>query len=133
MARAVSGGLNFLALAIYSRILSPGEYGHYAMAVVIVGLGDAALFQGLRLGLFRFMPAFEHRREAFFATIAMGFLGLVGLSGVVALAALAGLSDPGLRWLVGMALVLLWVQAWFQLNLEMVRSQLSPRQYGYMV
>lgn len=133
MARGVSGGLNFLALAIYSRLLSPSEYGYYALAVVIVGLGDAALFQGLRLGLFRFMPAFEHRQKAFLATIAVGFLGLVGLSGLVALIALAGLHDPALRRLFGMALILLWVQAWFQLNLEMVRSQLSPRQDGYMV
>ncbi len=133
MARGVSGGLNFLALAIYSRLLTPGEYGRYAMAVVIVGLGDAALFQGLRLGFFRFMPAFETRREAFFATIAIGFLGLVGFSGLVALIALAGLQNPALRQLLWMALILLWVQAWFQLNLEMVRSQLSPRQYGYMV
>ncbi len=133
MARGVSGGLNFLALAIYSRILSPTEYGYYAMAVVIVGLGDAALFQGLRFGLFRFMPVYETRREAFLATIAVGFLGLVGLSAGLALIALAGLHDPALHRLVAMALILLWVQAWFQLNLEMVRSQLSPQQYGYMV
>ncbi len=133
MARGMSGGLNVLTLAIYSRLLSPSDYGRYAMAVVIVGLGDAVLFQWLRLGTFRFLPAYEKQPEAFRATIAVGFLGLVGLSGALTLAALIGVRDPVLRQLIWMAVLVLWIQAWFQLNLEWVRCQLLPQRYGYMV
>lgn len=130
--RGIPGVINFFALALYTRLLFPEEYGHYALVIAGVGLANAVLFQWLSLGLLRFMPAHKERQEAFLSTLFVGFWGLVGVTGLLGGAALLLVANPVMRGLVALGVGLLWVQAWFELNLTLMRSQLSPKRYGLL-
>ncbi len=37
--------VTLLAIAVYTRLLPPEEYGQYALIIAWVGLGNAVLFQ----------------------------------------------------------------------------------------
>ena len=132
-ARGIPGVINFFALALYTRLLSPEEYGHYALVIAGVGLANAVLFQWLRLGLLRLLPAHKEKREAFLSTLLVGFWALVGVTGLLGGVALLIVPDPVVRGLLPLGVGLLWVQAWFELNLTLVQSQLSPKRYGFLV
>jgi len=132
LARGLPGILNFLALAVYTRLLSPEIYGKYALVIAAVGFADAAIFHWLRLGLLRFLPAYHNNREVFLSNVVIGLIGLMVLSGCVAGVALIFTNDPAMRALLALGLGLLWIQALFMLNLELARSQLSPISYGLM-
>lgn len=45
LARGLPGLINFAALAVYTRLLGPEEYGRYALVIAAVGLANAVLFQ----------------------------------------------------------------------------------------
>jgi O-antigen/teichoic acid export membrane protein len=129
VARGVPGILNFLAIALYTRLLDPEIYGEYTLLLTAVGLADALVFQWLRLGLLRFLPEAGSARSEFLHTIRVLFLfAALGSAIVTALAWLVlPLQAAGL---IALALGLLWLQGWFELNLELIRTQLSPLRYG---
>ena len=126
------GVVHLLALAIYTRLLSPEEYGQYALIIAGVGLANVVVFRWLNLGLLRFIAAYQGRQEVFLSTVAAGFIGLLGLSGVICAICLFFITNSQLRilWLIG--LVLLWLQAFFDLNQELARTQFSPSRYGLL-
>lgn len=131
LARGLSGIINFLAIVLYTRLLLPEEYGQYALAIAWVGLANAIFFQWLRLGLLRFFPAYLEGPDSLLSTIRLGFLWLMLLTGGLgALALLFFWSNPLWRGLIGLSVLLLWAQAWFELDLELIRSQLKPITYG---
>jgi O-antigen/teichoic acid export membrane protein len=129
-ARGLPGVINLLAMALYTRLLSPDDYGRYALVIAGVGLANVTLFQWLRLGMLRFLPAYEKRQEVFLSTIVAGYIGLIVVSGLVGVITLVFTSDSVLRGLVILGIILLWIQAFFEINLELVRIQLKPGRYG---
>lgn len=131
LARGVPGLISLSAIAIYTRLLAPEDYGHYALVIAGVGLANKLLYEWLRLGLLRFAPAMREQQDRLLATIAATFLGLVVTTGAIGAVALA-LTDPRLRWLIAAGVPLLWIQALFDLQLERARSQLLPKRYGLM-
>ncbi len=132
LARGVPGLVNFLAIAIYTRWLAPGEYGYYALVLAAVGLLDSVLFQWLRLGLLRFLPAQGNRPHELLATLFIAFLGTVAFTSLLGLVALLVWSEQLDYRLLVAGVVLLWVQGWYELNLELARSRLEPLRYGWM-
>lgn len=132
VARGVPGIVNFLAIAIYTRLLVAEEYGRYALVIAGVGLFNVLFFQWLRLALLRFLPAHRDDPTPLLSTVLAGFSGLVLLTGALGLLAGGLWPDPTWRSLLLVALPMLWAQAWFELNLELARSQLQPGRYGLM-
>jgi O-antigen/teichoic acid export membrane protein len=131
LARGVPGLISLLAIAVYTRLLAPEEYGQYALVIAGVGLVNKLLYEWLRLGLLRFAPALRERQDTLLATIAATYLGLVVTTGAIGGLALA-LTDPLSRWMIAAGIPLLWIQAVFDLQLERARSQLLPKRYGLM-
>ncbi len=132
LARGVPGIVNFLAIAVYTRLLVPDEYGAYSLALASVALADSFLFHWLRLGLLRFLPADGPSRSGFLASVRTVFL--LASAGLLVLVLL--LSPLLGRWLPpGLLLAsvfLLVTQGFFELNLEVVRSGLTPARYGLL-
>ena len=131
LARGVPGLISLLAIAVYTRLLTPQDYGHYVLVIAGVALANKLGYEWLRLGLLRFSPAMREQQDRLLATIAGAFLGLVVTTGAVGAVALA-LIDPKFRWLIAAGVPLLWIQALFDLALERARSQLLPKRYGLM-
>jgi O-antigen/teichoic acid export membrane protein len=132
LARGVPGLLSLAAIAVYTRLLGPGEYGQYALVVASVGLWNKLFFEWLRLALLRFRPGYKDRLDVFDATIAAGFLALVGGTAVLGGIALLVAGHLLPRTLLVTGIVLLWIQALFDLEVERARSELRPNRYGLM-
>jgi len=129
LARGLPGIVNFLAIAVYTRLLSPEEYGRYALAVAGVGLASVVLFQWICLSVLRFLPAYQ-TPTVLLSSVKGIYYTLVGITGLAALVGTA--IGVAARWerLLFFALPLLWLQAWFDLNLEVARASLQPVKYG---
>jgi len=130
LARGAPGIINFLTIAVYTRLLEPEIYGQYTLVVTGVGLFNSVFFQWLRLGLLRFFPAYLEDSRQLLSSLFFGYLSVVAVTGVLGFLAYVFWPDPGWRGLIALGMTLLWVQAWYELNLELVRSQLSPLRYG---
>ena len=130
LARGIPGLINFLAIVIYTRLLEPTEYGRYAVVLASVGLVNVFLFQWLRLGVTRFLQYYSNKekKEAFLSSISICFAVVVMITGFLTGISTLIFPDHKGFWILGM--FLLWAQAWFELNLELLRSQLSPTIYG---
>ncbi|WP_258359792.1 oligosaccharide flippase family protein [Moorella sulfitireducens (nom. illeg.)] len=132
LARGFPGLVNFLAIAVYTRFLAPEEYGRYALVVAGVGFFNVVFFQWLRLALLRFLPAHLENPSLLLSTLLACFFVLATLTGGIGLLLACLWPDPVWRGLILLAVPLLWVEGWFELNLELARSRLQPLRYGLM-
>ncbi|GIV17139.1 MAG: hypothetical protein KatS3mg022_2574 [Armatimonadota bacterium] len=129
MARGLPGLINFLSIAVYTRLLSPDEYGRYALVVAGIGLVNIVCFQWLSLSVLRFLPAHQTPETLLASVKAMYYL----LAGAITLIVLTGLLvgvPASWKGLILLALALLWAQTWFDINLEVTRTRLQPTRYG---
>lgn len=132
-ARGLPGLLSFVALMLYTRLLSAADFGRYALVLAGVGLVHVIVFQWLQLVLARFLPANRDVSHAVLQPILALFLLLAGLvSGVGFVLALL-LRAPVWQLLIALAVPLTVAQAWLQINLTLASTQLAPARYGYML
>jgi len=132
----VRGGPAVISLAgllLFTHLLVPAEFGQYALIIAGVGVANAGFFWWLQLGLLRFLPGAGAERPRLLSAVVSGYAGGVLATVPVALS-LVVLAPGGLpRPLIVMGCILLWTQAWHELNLEMARSDLSPGRYGKLL
>jgi O-antigen/teichoic acid export membrane protein len=132
LARGLPGIVNFLAIAIYTRMLLPDEYGRYALVIAGVGLFNVVFFEWLKLSLNRFMPAYLENPKPLLATILAVFTAITLITGVFGLFLAGVFPDPAWQRLIMLAVPLLWAQGWFELNLTLSAVKLLPLRYGLM-
>lgn len=111
------------AVVVYTRLLAPDQYGHYALAITAIQWLQSVLFFWLHSGVARFYEARRVQGQLpSLLTVAYGS-GL-GLSGLLALAiglAAVLLDDPW-RWLVMAALATLIARSLLLIGLEAHRA-----------
>ena len=98
LARGVPAAISFAALAVYTRILSPEEFGLYALAMTAVTLGNALLFRWLNAGVKRYVFRYRKERGPFLATVATAFGAAVLVATAIAACAagrMAPVLSPG--------------------------------------
>lgn len=124
--------LSLSALVIFTRILTPAEYGVYSLTILVAGVGNAVLLQWLSLGVGRYLPAAgdkedENRLLTTAKSISFTvFVVVIVLS--LGCAALGGFSKFSIIfWVVGF---LFAVQGWHELNLKILNTSLKPFDYG---
>lgn len=133
LARGLPGLVNFAALALYTRLLSPTEYGQYSLALALVSFLQMLLFGWLNLGVLRFLPRFGNQRQMFFSTIVVAYSCVAGTGLGMALLAWLITTDPTLAKLSLASGLLLVSWAFFELNLQLQNSQFNPYRYGSMM
>ena len=86
-----------LSISIYTRLLSPAEYGVYALIVSGVTMAYAATMQWLTFSLGRFLPAYPEREEIVLSHVAASYLvvALIVVLGVSLAAPLLELDGQG--------------------------------------
>lgn len=129
-ARGLPAIVNFLAIALYTRFLSPEQYGRYILIVAAAGFANILLFHWLRHGVLRFLPRTGERPEALLSTLLFGFGASVLISAAGAILAYLLIAEPLSRSVILFGTLLLWVQAWFDLNLHVTESQVRPVRFG---
>ncbi len=133
LARGIPGLVNVAALALFTRLLAPDEFGRYALVIIGVGLANVVVFQWLRLVLARFLQASRDDLERFLAGILSLFLTLSVV--VTGTGFLLGVLWPDPVWqkLLMLSVLLLVTEAWFELNLSIAQAEVKPVQYGKLL
>lgn len=129
--RVVSGLLSFLTVSIYTRLLSPKEYGGYALIAITVAMMNMLFYFWQRVSLLRFLPTRADDPEPLYASSAVGYLISCLLTGLIVFPAIILGEKEGIsKTLVLTGLILLWSEALFELVLEFFRARLSPGRYA---
>lgn len=131
---AARGGpaiVSFLTIAVLTRLMTTDAYGRYQL--VMAGVGFAGIsFRWLRLSLLRFLPAYKKRSKRLFSVVLSFFVLISLITGGIGLASIGFIESSVWQGLIAVSIILLWVKSWYELNLELARSQLNPRRYGWL-
>lgn len=134
IARGLPGVINLAVLFLYTRLLSPEQYGIYTLVLAGVEFSNVLLFQWIRYGFLRFYPVFEKQNKIqFISTVTFTYIGLFVITGLLGFLiwSIGPIKDvPFGIWFIG--IILLWVLAGYEITLDLKRSQLRPKQYAQM-
>ncbi|MEK5058187.1 hypothetical protein BK126_07860 [Paenibacillus sp. FSL H7-0326] len=128
VSRIIPSIIGLLAILVYTRLLSPSQYGNYALFITMINFINVIFFQWLRVGLLRHLPGtVEDNLMSFQKTILTGFL----LTSIVIIC----ISPIGLIITNDILLIMLvllngLILGWFELNQTLYRTLLKPKKYG---
>ncbi|MCC6241172.1 MAG: polysaccharide biosynthesis C-terminal domain-containing protein [Phycisphaerales bacterium] len=132
LARGLPGILAFAAIPVFSRLLSPEDYGRYALVIAAVELLNALLFQWTRLSLLRYNAVYRDQPDALRSTL----LSVTILTNTVLVLVAGGLwLIPALApWHSPIAAggIVLIVQSFYDLVCEQARATLKPWHFMLM-
>jgi O-antigen/teichoic acid export membrane protein len=134
LGRLIPGLINFSALAIYSRILTPEEYGIYALAFSTILLLNTIFYQWIRVSLLRLLPSCKNESEKrdLSAYLSVGFVISSFFALIAALCIYLFLyENMKFSKIIIPSLLLLWVYGIFEIGLEFLRSNLKPKSYVF--
>ena len=133
VARAVPALLSFGTLVLFTHILSPADYGYYALVIAGVALAKVLAFSWLEMAALRMLPASADPARHLLPTTLALFGWLMAGTAALALPLAWWLWPHGHGGTVLMGLALLWVSAWLELALAMSQARLRPRAYGLLM
>lgn len=132
-ARALPAVLTVVAIAVYTRLLEPREYGRYALVFSAVVLFNIAFFYWIKVALVRFHAAHAAAPGALYRSVLACYgMTCAGVAAIGALALAVAWDDPAWRALVALAVPLVCVQGWFELNLSLATAQARPARFGLL-
>ena len=131
--RAGNGIFAIATLAVFTRLLSPAEYGIYALGMAIVTVASAICFQWLSVAIGRFYPmhlddpanVLEVAARGFWIAAAAAtllFLGALPLHEVLGV-------DPAL---IGILFLITVMLGRYTLSLQLANTQAAPVRYGFL-
>lgn len=133
LARGLPGLVSFAALIIYTRLLSPDDYGRYALVIAGVSVAGVLVFQWQRLVLARWLMMREDEPQRFLGEMLHMFVLLALAAGAVGFMVTLGMPDPVWRRLAAWGLAVFVAQGWFELNLTLASVQFAPARYGWIL
>lgn len=133
LARGVPGIIQLISLTLFTRLLLPAEYGKFSLVMTGAGLANAVLYNWIRLGLLRFRPEYDDNQTVFLSTIFRCYGILCLATGLVGALTLFFIADPIWKLLVAIGICLVWITALFEINLQWLRSKMSPMKYGVIL
>ena len=129
-ARGLPGLINFAILVVYTRLLTPDQYGQYAIVIALVGLLNMLFFEWLHLGLLRYLSSKIVSKQVFLSTVLTVFLVMIATCAIIGLVWYGVSSGMGKYHLIIPGLALLLCTGFFNLNLQLKSAQLLPIKYG---
>lgn len=133
LTRGGTGVVSFAAILIYSRLLTPEEYGITSIVLSSVWLAQAFGFRWINMSITRFIPGTTtENRGAVMSTFAVMTIIVMILSAFLVIPAMmtsSRLAEYGELVLLGVAT--LWLISLSEFNQDIFRSQLMPNQYGW--
>jgi len=120
----------FLLFVVFARILSPQEFGAYALAMAILGTVNMVLFQGFGDALIQVEHLDEARISTAFWTNMLLALGMILLLQVIALLAPALFGEPLLRPVISAVAFLCIPRALISVHNALFRRTLDLRVFA---
>ncbi|SFU57870.1 Membrane protein involved in the export of O-antigen and teichoic acid [Nitrosomonas eutropha] len=131
-ARGLPGIVNFLALAVYTRLLTSEDFGRYSLVIAGVGLVHVVVFQWLLLVCGRFLPTHIDQPQTVLRPVLAIFLFLSVIFALAAYVVASVWAAPEWHSIIPVAIVLTITQAWHELNLRLATARLDPGRYGVL-
>ncbi|WP_010197244.1 oligosaccharide flippase family protein [Bacillus sp. m3-13] len=132
LSHGVPALVSFASIAIFTRLLSPEEYGMYALVFAVAGMVNAVLFEWLKLSLLRYYPKYKEDSR-FLETIKLSFLALIVATLVVGVITMFFFQGKEFSPIfIFLTLLFSWTQSWNSINLTLMRAKLSPKSYGML-
>lgn len=134
-AKIIPGFLGFLAVIIYTRVLTPKEYGLYVLAITTISIVVTLSFGWLSKSILRYFEEYrqnEHLSE-FISTIVNSLIGIVLIllvfwySGIVLL---RGRLDPNLIGLLKIGGLVILTQAGYTITLSIRQAAQEGFKYA---
>lgn len=129
--RGLNGLVGIASLAILTRMLSPQEYGQYALGITAIGLVATIAFQWLVVSYARYFPAHKAEPAPLFASTRRLFVRTaIGVCAAALLVALGRYEADRTFILVVLAGAI--SLGWFNLSVQEANSNSDPRTYGWL-
>ncbi|WP_371358327.1 lipopolysaccharide biosynthesis protein, partial [Salmonella sp. E393-2] len=127
--------LTLVGLSVFTRLLSPGEYGVYSLTIIVVGFLNTVFLQWVALGVGRYLPeCSDDQARARLLGTARAISFLVSLVIIfVTFLLWEWREEIGFSILYYMVGFLCLAQAWHDLNLKIQNAILQPLTYGKML
>ncbi len=129
LGQALPAVIGFLALILYTHLLSPAEYGVYVIGASIAGIISAVFFSWIRLAVSRYQagsPELDFRGEA-----TIGFGGTIAVIACLLPAAML-IARPNINFgILAGSLFLSFATNAFVIGQEFQRARLNP--YCFMI
>jgi O-antigen/teichoic acid export membrane protein len=125
LTRFGAGMLNFATILLYTHLLTPDQYGRYALLIAGTGLVSNVATGWLGEGILRFsnshslLPALLNTVRKLQAQVLLLATGLTIL-------ALFFVPSTEWRLLIGTGIGILWLQSTYDIRLNLFRAQLRP-------
>lgn len=113
-------------VALYTRALSPEEFGLYALVITSIEFGWSLSLSWLTTAIVRLYPTQENKNQ-FLGAILTIFLWVVGAATLLLLVSLVFLDDPRHRYIALLGLFLFAATSWMELNTGLFSAQLDAR------
>lgn len=133
IAKGVPGLLNFLGLFLFTRLLSPEEYGNYILVMTVAVFMNAIVFQWLKLGILRYYPVYELKSEEFLSTLVTVYVVICSVLIFIGAIACIPFNRIEKCYLIIFGTLILCSRALFEANLEFHRIKLEAKNYGYLI
>jgi O-antigen/teichoic acid export membrane protein len=132
LARIIPGIINFATIAIFTRLVTQHEYGQYITILSIIGILNMLLFEWIQVSLVRFYSKYETNTSKLLSTIFFMYVFIFLTITLIYLFLLLFLGEifSDLRVLSGLAIILIFFQCWYNLNLGLYRAQLKSISYS---
>ncbi len=130
LAKVVPGIMAFVALSVYTHLLTPQEYGVYTLIFSAAMFIHSAIFNWLPVGMMRFWPGGTYTDKAFISTLGVLYFRVCIPAIVIAfLLWITGVGSftyiaPGLLMLAGFAVLMVGQQ--------LQSAQMLPSRYALM-
>jgi O-antigen/teichoic acid export membrane protein len=131
LVRATNGILGVVTLSVFSRLLSPQEYGVYALGMSVAIIASSVLFQWLNVAVGRFYPMYRDRPQVIMVAARRGFWIAAAVAALLSAIVLPFHKAIGVEPLfIGLLLLITVAQGRYDLSLQVVNSQGLPLRYG---
>lgn len=129
--RAGNGIFAIATLAIYTRLLSPAEYGVYALGMAVATLTSGILFEWLNVAVARFYPMHLDDSDKVMGVAAIGFWSAAAVATLLFISALTFHEvfsvEPSL---FGILLLITVALGCHTLALQVANAESAPIRYG---
>lgn len=126
VSRGVAAVFALGAIAVFSRILTPAEYGDYVLLLAAGMLINVIGFQWVRVSALRFIPRYPDQTNVVLRSLLAAFAGVAIAVVGIGLALLPVVAAP----VVATAVVFALATGWFELEQDIMRIKMAPWSYG---
>jgi len=134
LGKGLPGVISFIAIFIFSRLLSPEEYGNYSIILSIVGVLNILLFQWLRFGVSRYYSEYQmdNKLHQLFGLVKRNLIVFVGIALLLVLVLIfTNLIYPiGYLYTIIAVIALLFLLSTFEMFSQIFVSALQPHYYS---